>query len=328
MSSAEEPQRSDTGEVRATQAMLASLCAWHNDNAPAHRGRPSTTVVNWDFSGLDFRNMQFSDAAFLDCTFRDADMRESVFQRSRLWGAAFDDAEMSGGDFSESDFSASGGRSLAAAPGASSRRASRFTRAVLRDTNLDHAVLTDAEFDCALLDRTKLRGADLAGARFRGAEIIDIALDGLALASADFSGASLRGTTRAKLEATGASRMAEQPSVDELEKRLRAHEIWVRSGGRSGRRLELIGCDLVGRDFSRALLPAARLDRSIFVDVPFRGAMLAAAQLRGANLRGADFTAADLRGADLRGANLRDARLQEALTGLLPGTSLVTLLTH
>jgi uncharacterized protein YjbI with pentapeptide repeats len=319
VSSAEEPQRSSTGEVRATQAMLASLCARHNDNAPPRHGRPSTTVVNWDFSGLDFRSMQFSDAAFLDCTFRHADMRDSAFQRSKLWGAAFDDADMSGGDFGESDFSASGG---------SSRRASRFTRALLRDTNLDHAVLTNAEFDCALLDRTKLRGADLAGARFRGAEIIDIALDGLALASADFAGASLRGTMRAKLEATGASRMAEQPSIEELEKRLRAHEIWVRSGGRSGRRLELVGHDLAGRDFSRALLAAARFDRSIFVEVCFRGAMLAAAQLRGANLRGADFTAADLRGADLRGANLRDARLGEALTGLLPGTSLVTLLTH
>jgi uncharacterized protein YjbI with pentapeptide repeats len=199
---------------------------------------------------------------------------------------------------------------------------------VLRETNLDHAVLTGAEFDCALLDRTKLRGANLTGARFRGAEIVDIALDGLALAGADFSGASLRGATRAKLEATGASQMAEQPSPEEVEKRLRAHEVWVRSGGRSGRRMELVGYDLAGRDFSRALLAAARLDRSIFVEVRFRGAMLAAARLRGANLRGADFTAADLRGADLRGANLRDARLDEALTGVLPGTSLVTLLTH
>lgn len=140
----------------------------------------------------------------------------------------------------------------------------------------------------------------------------------------DFSGAAFSADTRAWLAATGILPSVLELTPEAVARQLRAHELWVQSGGRRGKRAELIGYDLSGFQFSGALLAAARLDRSIFVEARFDGAMLAAARLRGANLRRADLSRADLRGADLRSANLRDALLTDALTGKLPGTSLKT----
>jgi uncharacterized protein YjbI with pentapeptide repeats len=324
VSTEKDPPRAKTGEVRATQAMLVSLCDWHNGGALPHYGRARATVVTWDFDGLDFRRMNFSDATFLDCSFRHADLRETMFQRSRLWGALFDDADASRADFADSDLSPGGAQGHPQPAGETARRSSRFTRAVLQETNLSNAKLAYVDFDCALLERTNLRRTDLRGARFRAAELVDAALEDAMLAGADFSGAACRGHTAATLRSRGMMQAAAELSPEELAERLRAHELWVRSGGRRGRRAELSNCDLSGTDLSHALLAAARLDRAIFAEARFAGAMLAAARFRGANLRGADFTAADLRGADLRGANLRGALLDDAVTGFLPGTALMT----
>jgi hypothetical protein len=40
---------------------------------------------------------------------------------------------------------------------------------------------------------------------------------------------------------------------DAVAGQLRAHELWVQSGGRRGKRAELVGCDFSGFDFSGAL---------------------------------------------------------------------------
>ena len=306
--------RPETSEVRATQELLAQLGDWHNDDAPSRRGRARTTVINWDFAGLDFRAMHFSGATFLDCSFKSADLRGAVFHGAKLWGAYFDDADLSGADFAEADLSA----------GDAPQRTARLARTVLRDTDFTAARLRQVTFDGALLERTQLRRADLTGARFRGAEISDTNLEGATMVGADFTGAALRGDMRHQIEPAGIALDAMALEFDAVAHRLREHERWVQSGGRRGKRAELVGYDFTGFDFSGALLAAARLDRSIFAEANFRGTTLAATLFRAANLRGADFTDADLRGADLRGANLRTAIFDRTLTGTLPGTSLHT----
>jgi uncharacterized protein YjbI with pentapeptide repeats len=312
------PPLPETSEVRATQELLAQLRDWHNSDAPQRRRRARTTVVNWDFAGLDFCGMSFDGATFLDCSFKSVDLRGAVFRNAKLWGAYFDDADLSGGDFAEANLSPGDERGQSGRTGDAPRRNARLARTLLRDTDFTAARLRHVDFDCALLESTNLRRADLSGARFRGAEISDSSLEGATLVGGDFTGAALRGDMRQQVEPAGIAPGPMELGFDAVAAQLRAHELWVQSGGRRGKRAELLGYDFSGFDFSGALLAAARLDRSIFAEAKFRDTMLAAARFRAANLRGADFAAADLRGADLRGANLHEANLEQALTGRLP----------
>ncbi|HGJ5885066.1 pentapeptide repeat-containing protein [Arsenophonus nasoniae] len=68
---------------------------------------------------------------------------------------------------------------------------------------------------------------------------------------------------------------------DELRKILDEHKVWVDSMGKSGRKANLSGANLIRAD------------------------------LQGANLQGADLWGADLQGADLQGANLQGADLPD-----------------
>jgi uncharacterized protein YjbI with pentapeptide repeats len=57
---------------------LAQVRDWHNSDAPQRRGRARTTVLNWDFAGLDFCGMSLAGATFLDCSFKSVDLRGAV----------------------------------------------------------------------------------------------------------------------------------------------------------------------------------------------------------------------------------------------------------
>ncbi len=100
-----------------------------------------------------------------------------------------------------------------------------------------------------------------------------------------------------------------RPTENELKDLLHAHKEWLKSGGRKGRRANLIGADLRGTDLSDANLSEADL-----IDANLRGAFLCDADLSwttmiDADLREADLIEADLSGADLSGADLNRAAL-------------------
>ena len=80
--------------------------------------------------------------------------------------------------------------------------------------------------------------------------------------------------------------------MEDLQKILADHALWLESEGEHGKRADLRGADLRGADL--------------------RGANLSDADLRGANLRGANLSEANLSEADLRGANLSAANLRGA----------------
>ena len=80
----------------------------------------------------------------------------------------------------------------------------------------------------------------------------------------------------------------------ELKDILEAHDLWVQSDRKQGRRADLDGADLQGADLQ---------------DADLEGAYLFGANLREANLQGANLQDAYLREADLQGANLQDAYL-------------------
>ncbi|HIJ37974.1 MAG TPA: response regulator [Rhodospirillaceae bacterium] len=90
--------------------------------------------------------------------------------------------------------------------------------------------------------------------------------------------------------------------VISLDEHLAAHEIWVSSRGKEGKRAILHGADLSGRDLANAQLTSADL----------RQADLSGADLSGAQLHGADLREAELLGAKLSGANLAVGRFRRA----------------
>ena len=87
-----------------------------------------------------------------------------------------------------------------------------------------------------------------------------------------------------------------RPTKQQIADMLRAHEAWLKQGGRHDRSIpgQALLCN--------AHLPTAKLD----------GANLSAARLDGANLRFARLEAANLNGANLSGADLASARLKRA----------------
>jgi uncharacterized protein YjbI with pentapeptide repeats len=90
----------------------------------------------------------------------------------------------------------------------------------------------------------------------------------------------------------------------DLQRRIAAHQQWLRSQGGDGERAHLAGFDLADADFSGVDLRGADFSSSRLRSANFHGACLAGATFAQADLRGADFGDATLAGADFVGANL------------------------
>ena len=98
---------------------------------------------------------------------------------------------------------------------------------------------------------------------------------------------------------------------------LAAHQQWVQTGGKEGKRADLAEATL-GRAslclvvLSDANLQGADLERAVLASARLQGANLQGANLRGADLQLAALHRANMQGADLFEANLESANLPEA----------------
>jgi uncharacterized protein YjbI with pentapeptide repeats len=98
---------------------------------------------------------------------------------------------------------------------------------------------------------------------------------------------------------------------------LAAHQQWVQTGGKEGKRADLAEATL-GRAslrlvvLSDANLQGADLERAVLASARLQGANLQGANLRGADLQLAALHRANMQGADLFEANLESANLSEA----------------
>ena len=102
---------------------------------------------------------------------------------------------------------------------------------------------------------------------------------------------------------------------EELDKVLESHKKWL-DGDCGGKRANLHGTHLIGKDLHGANLCEADLNGACLCGADLYGANLSYADLHGAVLSGADLHCADLHGAylicaNLCGANLRDATLYD-----------------
>ena len=106
-------------------------------------------------------------------------------------------------------------------------------------------------------------------------------------------------------------------SKQEIEKILSAHQNWLTTEGKEGKRADFSGAilwrtDLRGANLCHADLSKADLYGALLYEADLRGADLRGADLSHADLRKAYLYGADLRKADLRGVDLRKADLREA----------------
>lgn len=104
---------------------------------------------------------------------------------------------------------------------------------------------------------------------------------------------------------------------DELDRILRLHEAWIRSGGTNGARADLSNTDLsgenlVGVNLVRANLSDADLRRADLREIKLNRAVLTRAKLSSASLSHSDLSVADLRGAIICYADLQHAVMGHA----------------
>lgn len=92
---------------------------------------------------------------------------------------------------------------------------------------------------------------------------------------------------------------------------LEQHQLWIKSGGKNGKRADLYGKDLIGIKLGRANLRRADLRRANLRRAKLYGADLYEANLDGADLYEADLDEANLCRASLIGANLIGVSLIE-----------------
>lgn len=102
-----------------------------------------------------------------------------------------------------------------------------------------------------------------------------------------------------------------------LSKRLELHELWLKTNGAEGVRLDLSRESVPGTDTHDAILTGAKLNDADLRHADMNGTDLIGSDLRGADLRGAqlegaDFSAASLKGVRLHGAKLERSNLERA----------------
>lgn len=93
---------------------------------------------------------------------------------------------------------------------------------------------------------------------------------------------------------------------------LDAHQLWVRTRGREGKRAELFDADLGRANLRLAVLVEANLQGAELDRAVLEGARLQRADLQRASLRGADLQRASMHQANCQGADLFEAHLEEA----------------
>lgn len=257
-------------------------------------------MVRAKLAGCDLSGAEMFGADLEGADLTGANLSGADFRGANLHRATMTDCVLRGADFS-TDRATTDTLKQAAYHGPTVMSEARLERAILCEANLTGCDLSGSDLDEADLSGADLSQSVLLGAELGGAVLADVKLAGTVL-EID----RLTAEQRQSLKGTDGIVAPTYASVDftRLSAQMAAHDRWVETGGREGRRLDLEFCDLdeaplAGRDLSGARLRRCR----------FRGADLSRARLEMADLSYADLTGANLEQASLRGANLRRANL-------------------
>ncbi len=98
----------------------------------------------------------------------------------------------------------------------------------------------------------------------------------------------------------------------DIQKILKDHELWLRSGTVEGQKANLRGADLRGANLQETNLQETNLQWANLRGADLRESNLQETDLQETNLREADLRESNLRGANLQDTNLQDTNLQGA----------------
>ena len=255
-----------------------------------------------DLRGACLRGSDLSDASLVEADIREGtlarysddgitrnvtyDRQQSelsciIAQRSDLTGAKVDGAVLLKTDFTDAVL-----------------RNASFRSADMRGSVLRGAVLENCDLEGCNLTHSDLQGADLSGARLEGALLVDADLRG-AVIDPDALSPSQR---RAALLPHG-----NKDIIVRLPELLAAHERWVESSSREGKRADLSDLDLSTQELWRSNLSAAIMRRAVLRNCKLAGGKFPMADLSLCDLRGSDARRADMRGINLERAVIKDA---------------------
>lgn len=263
-----------------------------------------------------------------------------ILKGTNLSGADFSGCDLSGADMFGSDLE--GANLQGAKLTGVDFRGANLTRAILSNCHLqgsdfssggdsgeDNARLTEAKLDHAMLCEANLNGCDMSGA-----ELIDADLTGADLSKAVLVGAELSGAhlDNVKLDCTVIEISRLSPSQRDqvgslegivkpcysdispaaIELAVSSHAVWIESGGRKGKRLELEGVRIVSYSFRDRNLAGARFRRCSFNGLDLSSVVLDMADLTYADLTHTNLKNASLKGTTLRGADLSNSDMSGA----------------
>jgi len=274
------------------------------------------------FAGADLRGADFSKADLRQCVLYCADLEGANLdgadlRGADLRGACLNDAKLAHADLTGADLSSEPARDGEAY--AEIARYDRKTARHLHQTELVDADLTGADVRRAQLVGCDLTGALLDGARLNGADFTDSVLFGASLADAEFgdgvaapnfANAMLDGEAAAllaDLRIDAAARPLDAMPLDDLMRRVSAHERWLETRGEEGRRLSVDLKAIERADLSARDLTMASFRRCDLSCAAFRDCKLTLANFAYSTLTAARFERANLSGADLRKTTLNDA---------------------
>ncbi|MGE0109516.1 MAG: pentapeptide repeat-containing protein [Bdellovibrionales bacterium] len=331
-----------------TQEELDKVISRHESFKDGRSSGVRAILQHYNLTGLSFKNRNLSGAdltgsvlldanfehaelectVFYACDLRNANFTESNLSRADLRGACMRGAIMAGANMEEADLRegsyakydpdkgltfTSDSKVWKEGTGGADMRGANLASVKLAGTiainsNFEDANLTKSTIVRGNLSGANLKGADLSHADLSQCELENVNLEGANLVGVkmDFSNlkdVNLEGvlTDRAMGETLDSQKVP-------LEELLEMHQVWIKTHGGQGAKLDLSRYDLR----SGPSLVGANLTMLIAEHAIWYGRDLSRVSLQAALVRQGDFRQCIFRNADLRGSNFSKSNMVNA----------------
>ncbi|HAX91697.1 MAG TPA: pentapeptide repeat-containing protein [Rhodospirillaceae bacterium] len=321
------------------QSELDEIIAKHVAYKGGRSNGTRAILQHYDLSGLSFKNSDMSNADFtssimvetsferckLDyavlyaCDLRKANFSHASLVRADLRGACLRGAIMAGANLSEADLREGSYATYDPDKGLTFTSDSDVWKegtggvdmrgANLGSVKLSGAIAINSNFEDANLSKStiirgNLNGANLTGANLAGADLSQCELKNVNLRGANLTGTMMDFSNLDNVDLSGT--LTDKPmglTVGDLkiplDEMIKSHQIWIKSQGEEGQRIDLSDHDLR----NAPSLSGANLTMMVAERAVWYGHDLSNISLQAATLKGGDFRHCTFNNSDLRGTN-------------------------
>ncbi len=335
------------------QIELDKIIAKHEAFRMGRSNGVRATLAHYDLSGLNFKGRDLSHADFtgsvlyeadlenakLDfalfyaCDLRKANFHSASLVRADLRGACLRGAIMTGADLTSADLREgtfatydpekglsyiSDGEAWAGGVGGVDLRGANLGSVKLSGAICTNSNFEDANLSKSVIIRGNLSGANLTGANLAGADLSQCDIRDVSLRGANLTGTLIDFSTLVNVDMTGA--LTDQPmgpTTDKLpmslEETIKQHQLWLKTKGAEGAKLDLSGHDMRNASsLVAANLTMLTAQKSVWYGLDLSQINLQASNLSESDFRSCAFTAADLRGSIFQKCNMVGAKFIRA----------------